>query len=150
MPSRFSTNYHVFFQMKSKNVEFRTKIMAGQIRKNVNLSFFMVCMFFKFKGSIFFVLFLKTFFLILFFCIHCYNFKDRVRIRGCGNMKRKNISLEGVAVLWNNFFQFRCKVKFSQGEHQKHLAGGGEGREDTKAFIFPSDKSKSFSGGSLV
>ena len=40
IPGRFSTNYHVLFQMQTKNCEFRTKIMAGQIRKNGNLSFF--------------------------------------------------------------------------------------------------------------
>ena len=39
IPGRFSTNYHVLFQMQTKNFEFRTKIMAGQIRKNGNLSF---------------------------------------------------------------------------------------------------------------
>ena len=38
IPGRFLTNYHVLFQMQTKNFEFRTKIMAGQIRKNGNLS----------------------------------------------------------------------------------------------------------------
>ena len=40
IPGRFSTNYHVLFQMQTKNFEFLTKIMAGQIRKMVlNVSF---------------------------------------------------------------------------------------------------------------
>ena len=42
IPGRFSSNYHVLFQMQAKFFEFRTKIMAGQIRKNGNLSFLKV------------------------------------------------------------------------------------------------------------
>eukprot|EP00493_Phyllostaurus_siculus_P015192 UN15426 len=39
IPGRFSTNYHVPFQMQTNNFEFQTKIMVGQIRKNGHLSF---------------------------------------------------------------------------------------------------------------
>ena len=72
----------------------------------------------------------------------------QMRMGGCGTIKRKNISLEGVAVLWNNFF--KCKAKFFQGEHQKHFADGVEGRENTKEFIFQSVKQKKFRGRFMV
>ena len=62
IPGRFSTNYHVLFQMQTKNFKFRTKIMAGQIRKNGNLSLrvWLSIFFFDFFNFLFLMFFKRS------------------------------------------------------------------------------------------